>query len=113
MTFSGTPSKEKQEMWHQQQYGASPGHQQNPVLFPDAYVGNQGSGAAAAAAMAGSAPTYNGIARLRLALDHLSAYFEYPMQQGVHNFLDLNGSYHFADPSMEVIDIMQIHDKFP
>lgn len=35
------------------------------------------------------------------------------MQRGVHNFLNLNGSYHFADPSMEVIDIMQIHDKFP
>eukprot|EP01147_Barroeca_monosierra_P002754 gene2754-8131_t len=64
---------------------------------------------------AGMAPqiTYNGIARLRLALDYFSTGITYPFQAGVHKFFELAGSYHFADPSMECVDIYQIADKFP
>ena len=57
--------------------------------------------------------TYNGIARLRLAMDYFSAGVTYPFQQGVHKFFELSGSYHFADPSMECVDLFQVLDKFP
>eukprot|EP00039_Didymoeca_costata_P017454 m.323920 g.323920 ORF g.323920 m.323920 type:complete len:383 (+) comp16539_c0_seq25:128-1276(+) len=49
---------------------------------------------------------------LQLALDHFSCYLEYP-QGGKHTFLVLNGGASFVDPSLEHIDIPQIHDKFP
>lgn len=49
--------------------------------------------------------------RLRLALDYFAAYVDYPMGNGTHHFVELNGSYHFADPQMEIVDIMQVADK--
>lgn len=106
MTFSGTPSKEKQDLWADQAVMSN-------VLFPDAYVGNEVPVAVAHHRRPQPQMTYNGIARIRLALDHFSAYIEYPLQQGVHEFISINGSYHFADPAMEIIDILQVYDKFP
>ncbi|EDQ88370.1 uncharacterized protein MONBRDRAFT_26468 [Monosiga brevicollis MX1] len=70
-------------------------------------------GASAAQQNAWQSRTYNGIARLRLALDYFHAFVDYPMGAGSHNFVELTGSYHFADPQMECIELSQIADKFP
>lgn len=51
--------------------------------------------------------------RLRLALDYFSGFLEYPMGSDVHKFVEVNGSFNFADPSMECVDISQVADKFP
>eukprot|EP00049_Salpingoeca_infusionum_P027448 m.32392 g.32392 ORF g.32392 m.32392 type:complete len:499 (+) comp9516_c0_seq1:316-1812(+) len=134
-TFSGTQSQDSgpsastagwQMQGLPQSSSASQGQQQQPpVLFPEAY---NPPASHSMAHMPGlpkdpflnfatqpqpPPSTYNGIGRLKLALDQFSAGLHYPFNRGAHKFLDVQGSYYFADPSMECLDIHQITDKFP
>eukprot|EP00043_Microstomoeca_roanoka_P024100 m.260402 g.260402 ORF g.260402 m.260402 type:complete len:419 (-) comp39744_c0_seq1:60-1316(-) len=112
MTYSGTPSRREAE-------AHAPQGMNGNVIFPEAFYQQQSAQPSALApptmspARMAQQITYNGIARLRLALDYFSAGITYPFQNGVHKFFELAGSYHFADPSMECVDLYQISDKFP
>eukprot|EP00056_Hartaetosiga_gracilis_P001569 m.45821 g.45821 ORF g.45821 m.45821 type:complete len:356 (+) comp10698_c0_seq1:187-1254(+) len=57
--------------------------------------------------------TYNGIGKLRLAMDYFCTGISYPYNAGVHKFFEITGSHFFADPNMECVDISQVSDKFP
>jgi len=54
-----------------------------------------------------SAPTDNW-----LLMTQFTGYIKYPDTE-THNFVDLQGHDDFADPSTEMLDILQIWDKFP
>eukprot|EP00053_Salpingoeca_punica_P019670 m.200714 g.200714 ORF g.200714 m.200714 type:complete len:405 (-) comp17697_c0_seq3:3028-4242(-) len=51
--------------------------------------------------------------RLRVAMDQFLAFLRYGDGQSTHVFVDFYGSVAFANPSLESVDVMQVHDIFP